>query len=50
MIIIVTGAYKNIGDHLIGDRAHKPLKSHIDPDIIDIWLQQIEKTQHRYFK
>ncbi len=45
MIITLTGAYRNIGDHLIGDRARKLLKKYSDKEIINIDRKSI-KTKH----
>jgi polysaccharide pyruvyl transferase WcaK-like protein len=36
MIIILTGAYKNVGDHLIGYRAKELLKEFVDTDILEL--------------
>ena len=36
MIVILTGAYKNIGDHLIGQRAKKLLEKFVDDDIVEL--------------
>ena len=44
MIITITGAYRNVGDHLIKDRAHKLLKKYVDADIIDIPRNKLKGT------
>lgn len=36
MIVILTGAYKNIGDHLIGYRAKELLRKYVDEDILEL--------------
>lgn len=36
MIIVLTGAKKNIGDYLIGSRARKLLRKYVDEDIIEL--------------
>ena len=36
MIVILTGAKKNVGDYLIGDRAIRLLKTYLDDDIVQI--------------
>jgi flavodoxin len=36
LIVILTGAYKNIGDHLIGFRAKELLKKYVDEDILEL--------------
>lgn len=36
MIVILTGAKKNVGDFLIGDRAKKLLREFVDADIVEL--------------
>lgn len=36
MIVILTGAQKNIGDYLIGDRAKKLLRKFVDDEILEL--------------
>jgi len=44
MIITITGAYRNIGDHLIRHRAHQLLKKFVDDDVLDIRRDQLKFT------
>ena len=46
MIITLTGAYKNVGDHLIGHRGRQLLHKYVDADIINIDRKSI--TNHHY--
>lgn len=36
MIVTITGAYRNAGDHLIGHRARTLLSRHVDDDIVNL--------------
>lgn len=36
MIVTLTGAYRNAGDHLIGNRAHHLLQTYVDQDIVTL--------------
>lgn len=36
MIVVITGAIKNVGDYLIGARARKLLRAFVDEDIVDL--------------
>lgn len=36
MIVTLTGAYRNVGDHLIRERAHALLREHVDSEIVDL--------------
>ena len=40
MIVTITGAYKNAGDHLIGLRAKKLLETFVDADVINMDRKQ----------
>jgi hypothetical protein len=45
-IVTLTGAFKNAGDYLIGDRARKLLAAHTDAKIVDI--NRRELADHHY--
>lgn len=49
MIITITGAYKNAGDHLIGLRARALLRAHVDAEIINIDRKQIQDQSYGLF-
>lgn len=49
MIITITGAFRNAGDHLIVDRALKLLRKYSDKDIININRKHIKETDYRLF-
>jgi hypothetical protein len=46
VITVLCGAYRNAGDHLIGDRARKLLRAFVDPDIVTVDRKAI--TQEHY--
>ncbi len=45
-IVTITGAFKNAGDYLIGDRARTLLRNHTDAEIVD--LNRRELTDSHY--
>lgn len=49
MLITLTGAYKNAGDHLIGYRARSLLRAHSDPDVVNIDRKQIDDESYELF-
>lgn len=49
MIVTLTGAYRNAGDHLIGDRAHALLRAHVKDDIVNIDRKQIRSEHYDIF-
>ncbi|MHA1540132.1 MAG: polysaccharide pyruvyl transferase family protein [Alphaproteobacteria bacterium] len=49
MIITLTGAYRNAGDHLIGDRAIKLLKKYVDKNVINIDRKKIKPEHYALF-
>lgn len=46
MIVTITGAYKNVGDHLIGHRARALLKEFVDSEIININRKNIGDAEY----
>ena len=49
MIVTLTGAYRNAGDHLIGDRARALLRKHVDGEIINIARRDINESHYEIF-
>lgn len=49
MIVTLTGAYKNVGDHLIRYRAHQLLKEFVDSDIVNIDRLAIKDSDYEIF-
>ncbi len=49
MIVAICGAYRNAGDHLIGDRGRALLRSYVDPEIITIDRRSIEPGHYDVF-
>jgi len=49
MIVTVTGAFKNAGDYLIGDRARKLIRSHVDTDVVDLNRSSIADEHYDLF-
>jgi hypothetical protein len=49
LIVTLTGAYKNVGDHLIGDRGRTLLKHFCQQEIIDITRAQIKESDYETF-
>lgn len=50
MIVTICGAYKNAGDHLIGDRARALLRAHVDPDIVVLDRKAIKTDDSELFR
>lgn len=49
MLITLTGAYRNAGDHLIGHRARALLRKHVDEEIINIDRREISELHYPLF-
>ena len=49
MIVTLTGAYRNVGDHLIGHRAHQLLRKYLDTDIVNIDRKNITAEHYDVF-
>jgi hypothetical protein len=49
MLVTLTGAYRNAGDHLIGDRARALLRKHVDGDIVNIARRDINESHYEIF-
>jgi hypothetical protein len=49
MIVTITGAFKNAGDYLIGDRARKLIRAHVDADVVDINRKSITDVHYDLF-
>jgi len=49
MLVTLTGAYRNAGDHLIGDRARALLRKHVDAEIVNIARRDINETHYEIF-
>ena len=49
MIVVLCGAYRNSGDHLIGDRARALLRKHVDADIVTLDRKAIEPQHYETF-
>jgi hypothetical protein len=45
-IVTITGAFKNAGDYLIGDRARKLLRAHTDAKIVDLNRLELNETHY----
>ncbi len=46
MIVTITGAYRNCGDHLIRSRAHALLRAFVDSEIVDIDRRDLGQQSH----
>ena len=46
MIVTLTGAFKNVGDHLIGYRARALVREHADPDVVNINRKEIDELAY----
>lgn len=49
MIVTLTGAFKNAGDYLIGDRARKLVRAHADSEVFDINRKKITDEHYEIF-
>lgn len=49
MLVTLTGAFKNAGDHLIGHRARALLANHTDHEIIDLNRKTISESSYELF-
>ncbi len=49
MLVTLTGAYRNAGDHLIGHRARALLRKHIDQEIVNIDRRAINEDSYEIF-
>lgn len=49
MIVTLTGAYKNAGDHLIGWRARELLREHVDSEIVNVDRKAITEEHYDLF-
>jgi hypothetical protein len=49
MIVTLTGAYQNVGDHLIGYRAHKLIRQFVDQDIVNIDRKDVTESHYDLF-
>lgn len=49
MIVTVTGAYKNAGDHLIGWRARELLRHHVDHEVVNVDRKSITNEHYELF-
>lgn len=49
MLVTITGAYRNAGDHLIGDRARSLLNAFVDSDIVNVDRRQITDESYELF-
>jgi hypothetical protein len=49
MLITLTGAYRNAGDHLIGDRARGLLRKHVDEDVVNLDRREITEDHYPLF-
>lgn len=49
MIITLTGAYRNAGDHLIGVRARALLKEHIGGEVVNVDRRRITNEHYELF-
>jgi len=47
MIVTITGAFRNVGDHLIGHRARILLKKYVDSEIVNINRNHIGDYEYR---
>ena len=48
-IVTLTGAFKNAGDYLIGDRARTLLRNHTDSEVIDVNRKSITDEHYELF-
>jgi hypothetical protein len=46
MIVTLTGAFRNVGDHLIGHRASILLKKYFDPEVVNITRSEIREADY----
>jgi polysaccharide pyruvyl transferase WcaK-like protein len=49
VIVTLTGAFKNAGDHLIGLRARALVREHADPDVLNINRKEITDRSYEQF-
>lgn len=49
MIVTLTGAFKNAGDHLIGFRARALVREHADPDVLNINRREVTDRSYEQF-
>jgi hypothetical protein len=49
VIVTLTGAFKNAGDHLIGFRARALVREHADPDVLNINRKEITERSYEQF-
>ena len=49
MIVTITGAYKNAGDHLIGWRARELLRAHVDTEVVNVDRKAISDEHYDLF-
>jgi len=49
MLVTVTGAYRNAGDHLIGSRGRALLKTYVDKDIVNLDRRDIRPEHYSVF-
>lgn len=49
MLVTLTGAYRNAGDHLIGHRARALLRKHVDQEIVNIDRRAINEDSYEIF-
>lgn len=50
MIVVLCGAYRNCGDHLIGMRARALLRTYVDDNIISLDRKALTKDHYALFK
>jgi len=46
MLVVLTGAYRNVGDHLIGQRAIALLKEFVDSEVINLTRSNIQPADY----
>lgn len=49
MIVAICGAYRNAGDHLIGERARALLRTFVDPEIVTVDRRSISDEHYDLF-
>jgi hypothetical protein len=49
VIVTLTGAFKNAGDHLIGYRARALVREHADPDVVNLNRKEITERSYEQF-
>lgn len=49
MLITLTGAYRNAGDHLIGERGRELLRTYVDSDVVNIDRKGITEEHYEIF-